>query len=70
MRIVDPSNKNAKEIEAWIDTKSNQWSEFGLACSPDSDFPGAGWYRASRMPLRKGNLCFFQSLRFTNDILL
>lgn len=29
-------------------------AKLGFECTPDNNFPGEGWYRASRQPLRKG----------------
>jgi len=55
-RTVDPDNPKRAEIEAHIDEKTKQWQELGLqtVCTPGSSFPGAGWYRASRTPNKKG----------------
>jgi len=34
--------------------KSDEWKQLGIECTADSTFPGEGWYRATRMPLKKG----------------
>jgi len=51
---VDPNNPNKEEIITHMKEMDRKWANLGLVCSPDSSFPGAGWYRASRTPLRKG----------------
>jgi len=54
-RITDP--KAPKFEEAVEHTKYCQdlWEKkYGLSCTVDNDFPGDGWYRATRAPLRKG----------------
>jgi Rieske 2Fe-2S family protein len=53
-RIIDPQNPRKSEIEQRIAEENERWKTLGLHASPDSSFPGAGWYRASRTPLRKG----------------
>eukprot|EP01119_Soliformovum_irregulare_P001196 TRINITY_DN10911_c0_g1_i1.p1 TRINITY_DN10911_c0_g1~~TRINITY_DN10911_c0_g1_i1.p1 ORF type:complete len:478 (-),score=156.57 TRINITY_DN10911_c0_g1_i1:97-1530(-) len=53
-RVVDPAHPARAEIEQYIEEKNASWKALGLQCSPDSSFPGAGWYRASRTPNRKG----------------
>jgi len=55
-RKVDPDHPQRAEIEEFIEQKTKQWQELGLqsVCSPASSFPGAGWYRASRTPNKKG----------------
>jgi len=53
-RIVDPENPRKSEIEQRMEEENSRWKTLGLTASPDSNFPGAGWYRASRTPLRKG----------------
>jgi Rieske 2Fe-2S family protein len=55
-RQVDPKHPQRAEIEAYIEEKTKTWQQLGLQskCSPASSFPGAGWYRASRTPNRKG----------------
>jgi Rieske 2Fe-2S family protein len=55
-RVTDPRFGRAEEIEKLIEEKTSQWTKWGFECSPDSAFPGEGWYRASRMPLRRGFL--------------
>jgi len=53
-RIVDKENPKLSEIEEHVKKSTERWKSMGLVCSTDSSFPGAGWYRASRTPLRKG----------------
>eukprot|EP01089_Gocevia_fonbrunei_P020457 TRINITY_DN763_c0_g1_i1.p1 TRINITY_DN763_c0_g1~~TRINITY_DN763_c0_g1_i1.p1 ORF type:complete len:513 (-),score=65.49 TRINITY_DN763_c0_g1_i1:101-1639(-) len=55
-RMTDESSPKIKEIEEVLEEKTKYWQSQGLTtvCSPDSKFPGSGWYRASRVPLRKG----------------
>jgi len=53
-RVIDPENPKKSEIEKRIEEENERWRTLGLTASPDSSFPGAGWYRASRTPLRKG----------------
>jgi len=53
-RVIDPENPRKSEIEQRIADENERWKTLGLHASPDSAFPGAGWYRASRTPLRKG----------------
>jgi Rieske 2Fe-2S family protein len=54
-RVTDPSVKDKDEIEKYMEEKTQLWASMGLTqCSPASSFPGSGWYRASRTPLRKG----------------
>jgi len=53
-RVIDPQNPKKSEIEQRIEDENKRWQNLGLTASPDSSFPGAGWYRASRTPLRKG----------------
>eukprot|EP01121_Diplochlamys_sp_Union-15-3_P019282 TRINITY_DN7238_c0_g1_i1.p1 TRINITY_DN7238_c0_g1~~TRINITY_DN7238_c0_g1_i1.p1 ORF type:complete len:464 (-),score=56.45 TRINITY_DN7238_c0_g1_i1:52-1407(-) len=53
-RVLDETSTKAKEIESLMAKKNEEWEKFGFSCSTDSDFPGSGWYRASRTPLREG----------------
>jgi len=53
-RIIDPNNPQKQEIEKRIEQENERWKKFGFQSSPDSSFPGAGWYRASRSPLKEG----------------
>jgi Rieske 2Fe-2S family protein len=53
-RIIDPKNPKKNEIEKRIGEENTRWRNLGLQSSPDSAFPGAGWYRASRTPLKEG----------------
>jgi len=54
---VDPRFGRADDIQKVIDEKTKIWKEmYDVECTPDNQFPGDGWYRASRMPLRKGFL--------------
>jgi len=53
-REVDPNTPNKEEVVSHIQERNERWAKLGLKASPASDFPGAGWYRASRTPLRKG----------------
>lgn len=45
----DPLYPGKEKILAYMDAKSAEWEALGVRCSPDSSFPGDGWYRASRM---------------------
>jgi len=56
VRDVDPSVSEAKksEILSHIAERTAHWNSIGVECTPNNDFPGEGWYRASRVPLRKG----------------
>ena len=53
-RALDPTYPAKEKVLAYIESKSKDWESMGFACSPDSSFPGDGWYRASRMPLKEG----------------
>jgi len=55
-RKTDPTVPDYEEIEKYMDEKTKEWQEMGLptTCSAASSFPGSGWYRASRTPLRMG----------------
>jgi Rieske 2Fe-2S family protein len=54
IRVPDSNLSSHKEIEEWINSCSENWKKFGIECSADNNFPGEGWYRATRTPLRKG----------------
>lgn len=54
VRLVDPLHPKRDEIEQHVTAKTRDWKALGISCSTDSAFPGAGWFRASRTPLRKG----------------
>jgi Rieske 2Fe-2S family protein len=55
-RTVDPNHPHKADIEKHIQEKTEFWKSQGLYCTPNNAFPGPGWYRASRQPLRKGYL--------------
>lgn len=55
VRLPDPSNNRAAEADEQIAAMTAKWSrQLGITCTADSSFPGSGWYRATRNPLRKG----------------
>jgi len=54
LRIVDPSHPKRHEVEEHIHSCSERWSKYNITCAAHNVFPGDGWYRASRLPLRKG----------------
>lgn len=53
-RDLDPHYPGKEKVLEYINEKSKSWEALGFQCSPDSSFPGDGWYRASRMPLKQG----------------
>lgn len=54
-RVTDPSHPKYKEALEHTQYLQNMWEQkYGLTCTVDNDFPGEGWYRASRAPLLKG----------------
>jgi Rieske 2Fe-2S family protein len=54
IRVPDADLPSHKEIEEYIDTCTKKWKQYGIECSADNNFPGEGWYRATRTPLKKG----------------
>ena len=54
VRDLDPNYPGKDKILSYINEKTRSWESLGFACSPESTFPGDGWYRASRMPLKEG----------------
>jgi len=53
-RIVDPNHPRQEEAVKHIQESTTRWAKYGIECAAHNNFPGDGWYRASRMPLRKG----------------
>jgi len=53
-RKLDSAHPRQKEIDDHIQEKTTRWATLGFTCTPNNNFPGEGWYRASRQPLRKG----------------
>eukprot|EP00455_Lapot_gusevi_P044438 TRINITY_DN5551_c0_g4_i1.p1 TRINITY_DN5551_c0_g4~~TRINITY_DN5551_c0_g4_i1.p1 ORF type:complete len:484 (-),score=99.29 TRINITY_DN5551_c0_g4_i1:199-1650(-) len=54
IRGVAPDHPQAEEINTHVRDCIRRWESYGVKCDPGAAFPGAGWYRSSRMPLRKG----------------
>jgi Rieske 2Fe-2S family protein len=52
-RGLEANHPRKKKIEDWMKQKSDQWASLGISCTPQNNFPGQGWYRASRQPLRE-----------------
>jgi len=53
-RHVDSNHSQRDIVISHIEECSERWSKYGVKCSSSNNFPGDGWYRSSRMPLRKG----------------
>jgi Rieske 2Fe-2S family protein len=54
VRIVDPNHPRRDEVQDHIESCNQRWAKYDIVCSAHNNFPGDGWYRASRLPLRKG----------------
>jgi len=53
-RVVDPKHPKRNEVLEKIEECSLRWAKYDLSCAAHNNFPGDGWYRASRLPLRAG----------------
>jgi len=49
LQTSDPLFPGKERILERINERTREWERLGFKCSPDSSFPGDGWYRASRM---------------------
>jgi Rieske 2Fe-2S family protein len=54
LRAVDPNHPKRQEVLEHIEQCSQRWIKYDIDCAAHNSFPGDGWYRASRLPLRKG----------------
>jgi len=54
IRTVDPNHPKRTEVLEHIEQSSQRWAKYNLSCAAHNSFPGDGWYRASRLPCRKG----------------
>src|SRR3989338_4504911 len=53
-RIPDSESNRFQEATEQIELMTTKWqNQLGVACTSDSTFPGSGWYRATRNPMRK-----------------
>lgn len=49
LTLPDPHYPGKEKVLSFINARTAEWESLGFKCSPDSSFPGDGWYRASRM---------------------
>eukprot|EP01126_Amoeba_proteus_P018849 TRINITY_DN1959_c0_g2_i25.p1 TRINITY_DN1959_c0_g2~~TRINITY_DN1959_c0_g2_i25.p1 ORF type:complete len:372 (-),score=60.44 TRINITY_DN1959_c0_g2_i25:943-2058(-) len=55
IRVLDESTSKKDEITEHIEGCRDKWKrQYGFDCTVSNDFPGEGWFRATRAPMRKG----------------